>query len=63
MLSDHAEFAYKCSDFYHPGDDGGILYSDPEIGIDWPIPEGMEPVMVDRDKNWEGLAAYTAKYC
>lgn len=63
VLSDHAEFVYKCTDFYHPGDDGGILYSDPEIGIDWPFPDGMEPIMVDRDKNWEGLAAYTERYC
>lgn len=63
VLSDHAEFAYKCTDYYHPGDDGGILYSDPAIGIKWPFPDGMEPVMVDRDKNWEGLAAYTEKYC
>lgn len=34
VLSDGAEFAYKCTDFYHLGDEGGILWSDPEIGID-----------------------------
>ena len=32
VLSDEAEFAYKCTDFYHPGDEGGVLWSDPEIG-------------------------------
>lgn len=53
VLSDYAEFAYKCTDFYHPNDEGGILWSDPEIGVKWPIPEGMEPVMSDKDKKWE----------
>lgn len=52
VLSDEAEFAYKCTDFYHPGDEGGLLWSDPEIGIDWPIPEGMELIISEKDKNW-----------
>ena len=56
VLSDFAEFAYKCTDFYHPNDEGGILWNDPEIGIDWPIPEGMELIMSEKDKNWEGLS-------
>ena len=41
VLSDHAEFCYKCTDFYHPNDEGGLLWSDPEIGVEWPMPEGM----------------------
>ena len=36
MLSDEAVFAYKCTDFYHPEDEGGIMWNDPAIGIDWP---------------------------
>ena len=36
VLSDTAEFCYKCDDVYHPNDEGGLLYSDPDIGIDWP---------------------------
>ncbi len=36
VLSDSAHVAYKCSDFYDPDDEGGILWSDPAIGIDWP---------------------------
>lgn len=36
VLSDVAEFFYKCSDFYHPGDEGGIAWNDPVIGIEWP---------------------------
>ena len=58
VLSDYAEFCYKCTDFYHPGDEGGIVYDDPAIGIEWPIPEGMELIMVDRDRNWGGLEDY-----
>lgn len=36
VLSDVAEFCYKCTDFYHPGDEGGMAWNDPEIGIEWP---------------------------
>ena len=55
VLSDEAEFAYKCTDFYHPGDEGGLLSSDPEIGVDWPIEPGMELIISDKDKKWSGL--------
>ena len=36
VLSDSAEFCYKCDDFYHPNDEGGIIYNDPDINIAWP---------------------------
>ena len=36
VLSDVAEFCYKCTDFYHPGDEGGIIWNDPAIAIEWP---------------------------
>ena len=36
VLSDVAEFCYKCTDFYHPGDEGGLAWNDPEIGVKWP---------------------------
>lgn len=36
VMSDYAEFAYKCDDFYHPEDEGGILYNDPDLDIKWP---------------------------
>ena len=36
VLSDIAEFCYKCTDFYHPGDEGGLAWNDPKIGITWP---------------------------
>lgn len=40
VLSDTAEFCYKCDDFYHPNDEGGLAWNDPEIGIVWPRLEG-----------------------
>jgi len=61
VLSEYAEFCYKCTDFYHPGDEGGLRYNDPDIGIDWPIPEGMELNINDRDRNWESFAAYRSR--
>ena len=36
VVSDYAEFAYKCDELYHPEDEGGIMWNDPAIGIDWP---------------------------
>lgn len=61
VLSDYAEFAYKCTDFYHPNDEGGLSYDDPKIGVKWPIPEGMELIMSDKDKKWGGIEEYTGK--
>ena len=54
VLSDEAVFAYKCTDFYHPNDEGGIIYNDPDIGINWPI-EGMELIMSEKDTKWKGI--------
>jgi len=57
VLSDYAEFSYKCSDFYHPEDEGGLPYNDPGIGIEWPLVDGNEPILSERDKLWENLYA------
>jgi len=43
VLSDTAEFCYKCTDFYHPGDEGGLAWNDPAIGIEWPELTGAYP--------------------
>ena len=56
VLSDEAEFAYKVTDFYHPGDEGGVMWNDPEIGVEWPIEEGMKVILSDRDTKWKGLS-------
>lgn len=58
VLSDYAEFAYKCTDFYHADDEGGLRFDDPDIGIEWPIPEGIVPVMSEKDKRWGGFREY-----
>ena len=70
VLSDTAEFCYKCDDFYHPNDEGGMAWNDPEIGIAWPKLEGeykgtasAEGYTVDgvplnlseKDQKWLGI--------
>lgn len=55
VLSDEAEFAYKVTDFYHPGDEGGLAYNDPKIGVEWPIEEGMQLILSEKDQKWKGL--------
>lgn len=56
VLSDYAEFCYKVTDFYHPNDEGGLMWNDPDIAVEWPMPEGMGPDdlnLSDKDKvNW-----------
>ena len=49
VLSDVAEFCYKVTDFYHPGDEGGLAWNDPEIGIEWPKLEGEYKGNADSD--------------
>jgi len=64
VLSDYAEFCYKVTDFYHPNDEGGLLWKDPEIGVEWPLPEGMteaDLTLSDKDQKWGGLSDYVAK--
>lgn len=51
VLSDVAEFVYKCTDFYYPEFDGGIMWNDPDIGIEWPL-EGIEEIKLsEKDKK------------
>ena len=54
VLSDQAEFCYKCTDFYHPDDEGGIAWNDPTINVAWPeldVPYRMS----EKDKKWGRL--------
>lgn len=68
VLSDEAEFCYKVTDFYHPGDEGGLAFNDPKIGIVWPqlvtnVQSEGQYQMIDgtflninqRDLNWQSL--------
>lgn len=49
VLSDEAEFCYKCTDFYHPGDEGGLIWNDSDIAIDWPQIDA-EILLSEKDK-------------
>ncbi|WP_033168390.1 dTDP-4-dehydrorhamnose 3,5-epimerase [Clostridium sp. KNHs205] len=55
VLSEEAEFVYKCTDFYHPEDQEGIMYNDPDIGIQWPVEAEMEIILSEKDKINGGL--------
>ena len=55
VLSDEAEFCYKCTDFYHPGDEGGLAWNVPEIGVEWPLEEGVDLIISEKDQKWKGL--------
>ena len=70
VLSDTAEFCYKCDDFYHANDEGGLAWNDPEIGIVWPKVEGeyngtassegysLDGIALrlsDKDQKWHGI--------
>lgn len=63
VLSDEAEFSYKCDDIYHPNDEGGIMWNDPEVGIEWPALEGdqaFDPakiILSDKDRLHPPLAS------
>jgi len=57
VLSDVAEFCYKCDDFYHPNDEGGLAWNDPQIGIVWPNLEGK----YNGTANAEGYTVSGAK--
>lgn len=71
VLSDEAEFCYKCTDFYHPDDEGGIAWNDPAIGIVWPelkgeysgsasadgytLLDGTKLKLSEKDQKWKGF--------
>lgn len=48
VLSDEAEFCYKCDDVYHPDDEGGIRWDDKNVGIKWPVPDGEQTLDISR---------------
>ena len=55
VLSEVADFLYKCTDFYSPPDERGIIWNDPGVGIDWPL-DGREPVISAKDAAYGTLA-------
>ena len=64
VLSDYAEFCYKVTDFYHPNDEGGLMWNDPTIGVEWPMPEGMteeDLILSEKDKVNSGFEEYVER--
>jgi dTDP-4-dehydrorhamnose 3,5-epimerase len=55
VLSDTAQLAYKCDELYHPQDEGGIIYNDPTIGIAWPLPADVAPILSEKDAQWPSV--------
>ncbi len=55
VLSDEAEFVYKCDDVYHPEEEGGLAWDDSDVAIEWPITDDMEIKLSDKDKLHPGL--------
>lgn len=55
VLSETAELAYKCTEYYHPEDDHSLLWNDPEIGINWPLISDV-PLLSARDRDASTLA-------
>jgi len=53
VLSDTADFIYKCTDYYRPEDEGGLLWNDSEVGIDWPL---AEPLLSEKDELYSCLS-------
>lgn len=51
VLSDYAEFVYQVTNLYHPEDEGALLWNDPEIGIEWPLIDGIEVVLSEKDSK------------
>lgn len=61
VLSDKAIFTYKCDTLYHPESDGGILLSDPDLAIDWQIPEEIR-ILSDKDKKHPILRDFVSPF-
>ncbi len=59
VLSEEAVFSYKCSDFYHPNDEGGLAWDDPDLAVVWPIPNDMQLIISEKDRSWGSFRAYT----
>jgi dTDP-4-dehydrorhamnose 3,5-epimerase len=55
VLSEEAEVLYKCTDYYNPTEESGLIWNDPDIGIKWPLDRIDEVILSDKDKKWLGI--------
>lgn len=60
VVSDYAEFAYKCDELYHPEDEGGVLWCDPDVGVRWP--DAGKIILSEKDKKNPTLAQSEMKF-
>ena len=58
VLSESAVFAYKCDDVYHPNDEGGIRWDDERIGVEWPLLEGCDIILSEKDRRHPSFSEY-----
>ena len=56
VMSNLAKFCYKVTDFWHPDDEIGIPWNDPDVGIEWPLEEGQYPILAERDTKYKPFA-------
>ena len=61
VMSETATFCYKCDDVYHPNDEGGLMWDDPSIAVSWPVPDGEEPVLSEKDGRHPSFEQYRAE--
>ena len=60
VRSERATFAYKCDDVYHPNDEAGLAWNDPTLNITWPLIEGANPILSEKDQHHPTFQAWRA---
>lgn len=61
VTSDEAEFVYKCTNYYDPTSEAGLMWNDPDIAVQWPITADMEILLSEKDKTQQSFKAYCEK--
>ena len=56
VMTESAEFVYKCTDYYAPEFDRSLKWNDPEVGIEWPLVDGKQPLLSEKDENGKSFA-------
>lgn len=61
VLSPEVDVEYQCDEYYHPEDEGGLIWNDSAVGIAWPLPAGSVPVLSGKDQQWPTLVEWGAR--